>query len=59
MTKGLAVALGLYLFCGTRWSGGPNYKADLRQDVAYVSCEPTESARGLFGEDCEPIEEEE
>jgi hypothetical protein len=44
MTKGLAVALGLYLFFGTRWSGGPNYKADLRQGVAvaYVSCEPIE-----------------
>ena len=51
--------MGLYLFFGTRWSCGPNYKADLRQDVAYVSGEPTESARGLFGEDCEPIEEEE
>lgn len=39
----------------------PNYKADLRQGVAveYVSCEPTESARELFDEDCEPVEEEE
>ena len=38
----------------------PNYKADLRQGVAveYVSCEPTESARELFDEDCEPVEEE-
>ena len=37
----------------------PNYKADLRQGVAveYVSCEPTESARELFDEDCEPVEE--
>ena len=23
----------------------------------YVSCEPTESARKLFAEDCEPVEE--
>ena len=39
----------------------PNYKGDLRQGVAveYVSCEPTESARELFDEDCEPVEEEE
>ncbi|MBQ3901166.1 MAG: hypothetical protein II736_05525, partial [Clostridia bacterium] len=38
----------------------PNYKADLRQGVAveYVSCEPTESARELFDEDCDPVEEE-
>ena len=38
----------------------PNYKADLRQGVAvaYVSCEPTESERELFDEDCEPGEEE-
>ena len=38
----------------------PNYKADLRQGVAveYVSCEPTESARELFDEDCESVEEE-
>ena len=38
----------------------PNYKADLRQGVAveYVSCEPSESARELFAEDCEPVEEE-
>jgi len=38
----------------------PIYKADLRQGVAvaYVSCEPTESARELFDEDCEPVEEE-
>ena len=38
----------------------PNYKADLRQGVAveYVSCEPTESARELFDEECEPVEEE-
>ena len=38
----------------------PNYKADLRQGVAveYVSCEPTDSARELFDEDCEPVEEE-
>ena len=37
-----------------------NYKADLRQGVAveYVSCEPTDSARELFDEDCEPVEEE-
>ncbi len=26
--------------------------------VEYVSCEPTESARELFDEDCEPVEEE-
>ena len=34
--------------------------ADLRQGVAveYVSCEPTDSARELFDEDCEPVEEE-
>jgi hypothetical protein len=25
--------------------------------VEYVSCEPTESARKLFAEDCEPVEE--
>jgi hypothetical protein len=38
----------------------PNYKADMRQGVAveYASCEPTESARELFDENCEPIEEE-
>ncbi len=38
----------------------PNCKADLRQGVTveYVSCESTESARELFDEDCEPIEEE-
>ena len=38
----------------------PNYKADLRQGVAveYVSCEPTDSARELFDEDCELVEEE-
>ena len=38
----------------------PNYKADLRQGVAveYVSCEPMESARELFDEECEPVEEE-
>ena len=38
----------------------PNYKADLRQGVAveYVSCEPTESARELFDEDYDPVEEE-
>lgn len=38
----------------------PNYKADLRQGVAveYVSCEPTDSARELFDEDCEPVKEE-
>ena len=38
----------------------PNYKADLRQGVAveYVSCEPTESARELFDEEYEPVEEE-
>ena len=38
----------------------PNYKADLRQGVAveYVSCEPTESARELFDEDFETVEEE-
>ena len=38
----------------------PSYKADLRQGatVEYVSCEPTESARELFDEDCEPVEEE-
>ncbi len=38
----------------------PNYKADLRQGVAveYVSCEPTESARELFDEDCGAVEEE-
>ena len=37
-----------------------NYKADLRQGVAveYVSCEPTESARELFDEEYEPVEEE-
>ena len=36
------------------------YHADTRQGVAveYVSCEPTESARELFDEDCEPVEEE-
>ena len=36
----------------------PNYKADLRQGVAveYVSCEPTECARELFDEECEPEE---
>ena len=38
----------------------PNYKADLRQGVTveYVSCEPTESARELFDEEYEPVEEE-
>ena len=38
----------------------PNYKSDLRQGVAveYVSCEPTDSARELFDEDCELVEEE-
>ena len=37
-----------------------NYKADTRQGVAveYVSCEPTESARELFDEEYEPVEEE-
>ena len=32
----------------------------MRQGVAveYVSCEPSESARELFAEDCEPVEEE-
>ena len=37
----------------------PNYKADLRQGVAveYVSCEPTESVRELFDEDCASAEE--
>ena len=32
----------------------------IRQSVAveYVSCEPTESARELFGEEYEPAEEE-
>ena len=39
---------------------GLSYTANLRQGVAveYVSCEPTESARELFEEDCEPVEEE-
>ena len=48
-----------YLEIPSRLSA-PNYKADLRQGVAveYVSCEPTESARELFDEDCEPVEEE-
>ena len=57
----------LFLF----WSSGeylailesfsaPNYRADLQQGVAgeYVSCEPTESARELFGEDAAPGEKE-
>ena len=26
--------------------------------MEYVSCEPSESARELFAEDCEPVEEE-
>jgi hypothetical protein len=26
--------------------------------MEYFSCEPTESARELFAEDCEPVEEE-
>ncbi len=55
------------IFCklvgGTEVSGElftPIYKADLRQGMAveYVSCEPTESARELFDEDYEPVEEE-
>ncbi len=38
----------------------PNYKADLRQGVAveYVSCEPSITARELFGEDTVPVEDE-
>ena len=38
----------------------PNYKADLRQGMAveYISCEPTESARELFDENCESVEED-
>ena len=34
------------------------YNADLRQgaSVEYVSCEPTDSARELFDEECEPVE---
>ncbi len=37
----------------------PNYRADLRQGVAveYVSCEPSITARELFGEDVAPVEE--
>ena len=48
-----------YLEIPSRLSA-PNYKADLRQGVAveYVSCEPTESARELFDEEYEPVEEE-
>ena len=38
----------------------PNYRADLRQGVAveYVSCEPSITARELFGEDAAPVGEE-
>ena len=37
----------------------PNYRADLRQGVAveYVSCEPSITARELFGEDAASVEE--
>ena len=37
----------------------PNYTADIREGVAveYVSCEPSESARGLRDEDGEPVED--
>lgn len=31
---------------------------DKGTSIEYVSCEPTESARELFDEDCEPVEEE-
>ncbi len=36
------------------------FSEDTRQGVSveYISCEPTESARELFDEDCEPVEEE-
>ena len=38
----------------------PNYRADLRQGVAveYVSCEPSITARELFGEETAPAEGE-
>ena len=38
----------------------PNDRADLRQGVAveYVSCEPSITARELFGEDAAPVGEE-
>lgn len=39
---------------------GLYYKADLRKGVAveYVSCEPSITARELFGEDTVPVEDE-
>ena len=33
-------------------------RASAFRPVEYVSCAPTESARELFDEDCEPVEEE-
>ena len=47
-----------YLEIPSRLSA-PNYRADLRQGVAveYVSCEPSITARELFGEDTAPVEE--
>ena len=55
----LSIRLPRYLEIPSHLSA-PNYKADLRQGVAveYVSCEPTESARELFDEEYEPVEEE-
>lgn len=49
----------LYLEISSHLSA-PNYRADLRQGVAveYVSCEPTESARELFDEGCDPGKKE-
>ena len=60
--RGRAAAL---IFCAKahgkrKTCPAPDGRADLRQGAAveYVSCEPTESARELFDEDCEPVEDE-
>jgi hypothetical protein len=43
----------LHFLCGENAAVG----SAAGRAVEYVSCEPTESARELFDEDCEPIEE--